>query len=98
MTAEATGVSKGGPKGSILLPALQGTEKQISWGERVRAAFVATLTESEERAWGKTIAKLDQATFYIDHKDDVRDGIQSEIAEPGSSAKLRTKKHSSNWD
>ncbi len=82
----------------IKLPALDGTDKQISWAERIRTAFMKTVTPDELKAWGKTIKRLKEATFWIDHREDVREGIQSEVAEPGSTTKLRKERYSSNWE
>jgi hypothetical protein len=71
-------------KSTLALPAIQGSEKQVAWAERVRAQFVATLSADDEEVLGETIARLDQARFWIDHRDDVRAALEQELEAPGS--------------
>lgn len=87
-----------GGKPKPRLPKLTGSDKQTSWAERIRAAFVDTLTEAELRAWRPTLGKLKDATFWIDRKDDLRAGVQSELDDPGNTARRRAERYASGWE
>jgi hypothetical protein len=71
---------------TLALPEIQGSEKQVTWAVRIREQFVATLSAEDEQELGEAIGRLDQARFWIDHREDLRAGLEKELEEPGSTS------------